>query len=114
MNPAQRVVTHMPLSDLWSQTGPLKAHRLKSVGREEITQLLRDGSTFVVADVGHPLRWIPEQDRFTFWKSEVEGHLVPAEVNGFCPEAYPGEYCYVASKWHAIGSKPIVVLEKHH
>ena len=54
-----------------------------NVTRLEISKLLRDGSTFVVADVEHPLRWIPEQDRFTFWKTEAEDHLVSAEDDGF-------------------------------
>jgi hypothetical protein len=35
----------------------------------------------VVADVAHPLRWIAEQDRFTFWKAEVRDRLVPVEVD---------------------------------
>ena len=71
--------------------------------------LLRDGSTFVVADVGHPLRWIPEQDRLSFWKAEVKDHLVPAKDDDFILDA-----CYVASVWHCIGVAPVIVLEKHH
>src|SRR5262249_27680064 len=114
MDPAQRIVTRMPLSDLWDKSGQLNAHRVKHVGRKEITQLLRDASTFVVADVGHPLRWIPEKDRFNFWKTEVKDHMVPAEVNSFYLEDYPNEYCFVASVWHCVESKPVVVLERHH
>ena len=71
--------------------------------RLEISKLLRDGSTFVVADVGHPLRWIPEQDRLTFWQ-EAEDQLVPAEDDGFNLDAYPKGYCYVGSVWHCVGS----------
>ena len=80
MDPAQRIVTQMPLSDLWKDAGLINAHRHGRVGRDDISKLLRDGSTFVVADLGHPLRWIPEQDRSTFWKAEVQDHLVPADV----------------------------------
>jgi len=60
MDPAQRIVTQMPLSDLWKDAGLINAHRHGRVGRDDISKLLRDGSTFVVADLGHPLRWIPE------------------------------------------------------
>jgi hypothetical protein len=114
MHASQLIVTRMPLSNLWDEQGQLEAHRVKRVGKEEISALLRDGSTFVVADVGQPLCWIPEQDRFNFWKAEVRHHLVPPEVDRFCLEAYPNEDCYVASAWHCAGSKPIVVLEKYH
>jgi len=34
MDPAQRIMPCMPLS--WNQAGPLKAHRLKSLGSDEI------------------------------------------------------------------------------
>ena len=86
----------MPLSHLWDKAGQLEAHRGRCVGKDEITELMRNGSTFVVADVGQSLRWIPEQDRFTFWKAEVRSRLVPPEADRFCLEAYPNQYCYVA------------------
>jgi len=114
MDPSKRIVTSMPLSHLWDKEGQLKAHRVRCVGKDEISELMQNGSTFVVADVGHPLRWIPEQDRFTFYKAEVKGRLVPLEADRFCLEAYPKEYCYVASVWRCTGSKSVIVLEKHH
>jgi hypothetical protein len=114
MDPAQRIVTRIPLRDLWRDAGLLDAHRHGRVGRNEIPKLLRDGSTLVVADVGHPLRWIPEQDRFTFWKAEVKDHLVPAQDDSFYYDTYPKGYCYVASVWHCVGAAPVIVLEKYH
>jgi hypothetical protein len=104
----------MPLTNLWDEKGHLNAYRVRRVGRNEISQLLRNGSTFVVADVGHPLHWMPEQYRFSFWKAEVRDHLVPVELDRFYLEDYPNEYCYIASEWHWPGAKPIVVLEKYH
>jgi hypothetical protein len=104
----------MPLSHLWDKAGQLEAHRVRCVGKDEITELMRNGSTFVVADVGQPLCWIPEQDRFTFWQAEVRSRLVPPEADRFRLEAYPNGYCYVASVWHCTGSKSVIVLEKHH
>ena len=114
MDPSHRIVTSMPLSHLWGKEGQLEAQRVRRVGNDEISELMRNGSTFVVADVGHPLRWIPEQDRFAFWKAEVKGRLVPPHADRFCLEAYPNEYCYVASVWRCAGSKSVIVLEKHH
>jgi hypothetical protein len=77
VDPSQRIVTCIPLTNLWDEKGQLNAHRVRRARRKEISQLLRIGSTFVVSDVGHPLRWIPEQDRFTFWKTEVRDRLAP-------------------------------------
>jgi len=115
MHPSQRIVTRMPLANLWDDEGQLNAHRVRHVGRKEIAQLLRDGlKTFVVADVGLPLRWIPEQDRFTFWKAEVRDRLVPVEAHSFYLEDYSNEFCYIASEWRRSDSEPIVVLEKCH
>jgi len=56
----------MPLAELWNQEGPLDARRSGDVGEGQITGLLRNGSTFVVAEVGQPLRWILDGDRFGF------------------------------------------------
>ena len=114
MHSSQLIVTRMPLTNLWDETGQLDAQRVRHVGQKEIAQLLRNGSTLVVADVGHPLRWIPEQDRFTFWKAEVKDHLAPLEIDALRLEGYPGEYCYIASLWDCAGSRPIVLLEKVH
>jgi hypothetical protein len=111
---SQLIVTRIPLADLWDEEGQLNAHRVRHVGQEEIAQLLRNDSALIVADVGHPLRWISEQDRFTFWKAEVRGHLAPPEIDNLRPGAYPSEYCYVASLWCCAESKPIVLLEKYH
>jgi hypothetical protein len=114
MHPSQLIVTSMPLNKLWDRDGLLQAHRVRPVGKEEIADLLRSGSTFVVADVGHPLRWIVAQDRFNFWKIEVKEHLASPETDDLCLKAYPNEYCYIASEWRCAGSIPVVLLEKHH
>ena len=53
VDPSQLIVTRMPLTNLWDEKGHLNAHRVKHVGWEEISQFLRDGATFVVAEVGH-------------------------------------------------------------
>ena len=83
MHASQLIVTRMPLGNLWDSEGQLEAHRVRRVGKDEISELMRNGSTFVVADVGQPLCWIPEQDRFMFWKAEVQGRLVPPERIAF-------------------------------
>ncbi|QQO22442.1 hypothetical protein JJB98_22175 [Bradyrhizobium diazoefficiens] len=114
MDAAQRLVVGLPLEELWTSQGPLHAQRAVGVGEAEIAHLLKDGSTFVVADVGKPLRWIPHADRFAFWNTELKCRLVPPDVDSFDLNAYPGSYCYLASVWRDGSSSPIIVLEMHH
>jgi hypothetical protein len=115
MHSIQRIVTSAPLTELWDSRGDsMDARRGGYLAQENIARLLRNGSSFVIADVGHPLRWISDTDRFPFWKTEVECRLVSPDENGFHLDDYPGSYCYVASLWEVAFSVPIIVLEKHH
>ena len=114
MQTAQRIVTCTPITELWDSNGPLDAQRVGYVGEAGIKKLLRDGSSFVVAEPGEPLRWIDMRDRFAFWKNEVRCRLVRLDASGFRLENYPGAYCYVAAEWQCPPSPPVIVLEKHH
>jgi hypothetical protein len=109
----QRVVTSMPLAELWSDSDPVDALRGRGVTAVDIRALLQAGRVrFVVADIAAPLRWVPEADCFTFWKAEVQPHL--ADVTGSSLDDFPDGYCYFAAEWVASGGSPIVVLERHH
>ena len=114
MDLAQRIVTSIPLTELWTSKDVLDARRAENVGPLEIVQLLRDGSSFVLADLGQPLRWIAESDRFAFWKAEVKCRLVAADADSFHLDDYPGSYCYVATMWKCTSSRSIILLERHH
>jgi hypothetical protein len=114
MHPSQRIVTCLPLPELWDAEGPCNARRIRSVGNKEIIQLLRDELCFVVADVGQPLRWIMDRDRFAFWTAELKPRLVAPDATRFRLDDYPGGYCYVASEWQCETNRAVVVLEKHH
>ncbi|MCA6125858.1 hypothetical protein J6500_28775 [Bradyrhizobium sp. WSM 1704] len=114
MDVTKRVVTQMPLTELWNEDGPLDVDRVENVGAAEVVGLLRNGATFVVADIGLPLWWISEDDRFAFWKDEVKPRLVASDANSFRLEDYPGNYCYVATIWTSPLLGSMIVLEKHH
>ncbi|WP_027555119.1 hypothetical protein [Bradyrhizobium sp. Cp5.3] len=114
MDPAHRIVTQLPLTELRSGEGVLDARSAEAVGGVEIERLLRDHSTFVVADVGKPLKWISEADRFAFWKAEVKDRLVSRDTDSFCLDDYAGGYCYVATVWRGASCAPVIVLEMHH
>ena len=95
MQPEERIVTRLPLTELWSPEGPLATERLRRVGRQEIKALLRTGPVhFVVADVGLPLRWIALTDAYKFWKQELKPHLIEAASERVYLEALPDQYGY--------------------
>jgi hypothetical protein len=104
------IVTHLPLSSLSTALG--NATKRHDLATSDIAGLLRQSAVrFVVADVGMPLRWVDEADRFDFWQQEVKPHL--SEVRAATLDEFPGGYCYFASLWDDGGS-PVVLLSKCH
>ncbi|MCC8937904.1 hypothetical protein H8A99_15840 [Bradyrhizobium sp. Arg68] len=114
MDASQRIVTEIPLTELWDSNGPLDAYRTESVGEAEVVRLLRNGSTMVVADVGLPLHWIATDDRFAFWKNEVKSRLAEPNLDRLDLDDYPAGYCYAASMWLCASLGAVIVLEKYH
>jgi hypothetical protein len=114
VEPSQRVVTQIPVIELWNEKGPVDAVRGPYLGEADVVRTLQAGDTFVLADIGASLRWVPAEGRFRFWKSEVKNHLVPREADEFKLEDFPGQYCYVATGWRLRSGASIVLLEKHH
>ena len=114
MDAAFRIVTQLPLAELWKSDRSSVGSRLRALTTAEITQLLRENTIeFAVADVGHELRWIAPTDSYEFWKSEAKPHLAEG-AHRILPHNFPGEYCYKASYWGMVGSASIVLLEKYH
>jgi hypothetical protein len=113
MDAAHKIVTHLPLEELWRDDGFTTRSRGGSLGKDALTDLLRIGPVqFVVVDVGSPPFWIPLGDCYRFWKEEARPHVAEARVP---LDAFPDGYCYFASNWSCGGQAvPIVVVEKHH
>ena len=101
----------------WGQEDDVAAARERTLGRADVKALLQSAPVqFVVADVGKPLRWVPREERFVFWKADACDHIVENPHHPIDIYAYPEGYAYVASEWAAddVGSSPIIVLERHH
>ena len=93
-----KIVTHLPLRELWRDDGFISASRGRSLTRDDITDLLWAGAvSFVVADVGLSLQWIQLDDCYQFWKDEVKSHL--AEGSRAFLDDFPGSYFYFAFEW---------------
>jgi hypothetical protein len=113
METNERVVTSLPLAELWDAAGTLQASKKRYLGSEDIKSLLRVGPIrFVVANVGDKLEWIEAKDCYSFWKQDVSQRLgAEGKVH---LEDYPGQYFYFASEWRAESGETIVLLEKQH
>lgn len=113
MRPGQRIVTKIPLTELWDESGTLSNERLRMVDKNNLAELLQTGPLqFVVADCGLKLMWIPTQQRFEFWKRVKPQIADPAKP--ICREQFPNETAYIASEWRGPGGERLILLEKHH
>src|SRR6266404_9389569 len=108
MNPELRIVTQMPLHELWNDHGVVRADMVRYLSSSDIIELLREGSVrFVIADVGHRLQWVSPTVSYDFWKSEAKMHIAEPNIK-LSLEDFPDEYCYFATEWRADDGKPIV------
>ena len=114
MDATLKIVTQIPLVELWRDDGFTTTSRERWLAADDIASLLRVGRIqFVVADVGTPLRWISLGDCYDFWKREVQPHLAAPESKTSLDD-FPGGYCYFASEWSSRDGAPIIVCERHH
>jgi hypothetical protein len=116
MQSSLRVVTQLPLSELFDESGSCAGHRGRPLSTEDIRRLLQAVAVrFVVADVGAPLLWVNADRTFEFWRHEVILHLAQPEEQAQL-ERFPGEYCYFASEWAGPDEDNvrIILLERHH
>jgi kynurenine formamidase len=113
MEISRRIVTQLPLDELWTDTHVLDSRRTRYLEQQEIRALLQAGPVqFVIADVGDKLHWIEQDRAYAFWKNEAKEHI-NSEQRAYLDD-YPGEYCYFASEWLDSTGARIVLLEKHH
>jgi hypothetical protein len=108
-----RIVSQLPLNELWDDNGRVEAERVGPVGAERIKQLLRTGeASFVVADIGYALRWVSMQSAAAFWKGEAKDHLADGE--SIYLGDFPGGYAYSATEWRCARGGTVFLLEAHH
>jgi hypothetical protein len=115
VDPKLRIVTKLPLSELWTDAGPIEAQQGPALGDDDIRALLAAGPLqFLEANVGFPLDWLPPASRFEFWKKQVRQRLVPPDAGVVKSWTYPEGYCYYANKWTLADGAVVVLLEMSH
>jgi hypothetical protein len=110
MDPAKRIITSLPLEELWNAAGPVSAERIRYLDRVAIADLLRlGGARFLVAHLGAAPEWVAPDQTFAVWRELREKVVAPDSR----PEN-DGELRYWASEWADEGSGPLVVFESFH
>jgi hypothetical protein len=113
MRPDQRIVTELPLTELWDETGALPGERVRHVDGNLIRGLMGTGQVqFIVANCGAKLNWIPMQERFEFWKTVRQQIADPSQPIHL--KQFPNETAYIASEWHGNAGECLILLEAHH
>ena len=110
----ERIVATIPLEFIWTDEGQVEASRKRYLTPTDLTEMLKVHPVeYIVADIGAPLKRIPVDKCYEFWKSEVKGHLLNphGKVDG---SKLPDEYGYFASEWSGNSEVAIVLLEKIH
>ena len=113
MRPEHRIVTELPLNELWDETDTLPGERIRHLDGNLIRGLMGTGQVqFIVADCGAKLNWIPMPERFEFFKAirpQIADPMKPIELDQF-----PNETAYTASEWRGRTGECLILLEKHH
>jgi hypothetical protein len=113
LKPDQRIVTKLPLVELWDEEGTLPGGRVRQLNQTLIRELMQtDTVQFIVAACGMKLNWIAVNDRFRFWKtvrSQIADPSQPINLKQF-----PNETAYIASEWRRNTGECLILLEAYH
>ena len=114
MDPRLRVVTKLPLDELWNDEGQVGATRGRDLAADDVSARLREGARGVVATVGAPLRWLHGVEFFDWWKSEARPWLIDPEWELWRLEYLPDERAWLASEWRLANGATVVSFEEFH
>ena len=113
VDPKLRIVTRLPLDELWTDEGPLEASRGAALDAAQVVEYLREGADGVVANIGEPLRWLRGAELYDWWKREAKPRLLDPEAPWSLDEL-PDERGWLATAWTLADSTPALVFEQHH
>jgi hypothetical protein len=110
-----RRVTQLPVTELWDDSGPRTGRVVREdLTEDDIRELLRFGPVqFVEVAMSERPNWVPLDQRFEFWKDQLQPRLTQWGPDG---RIYTDEFpVYVASRWEVEGvSAPVVVATLFH
>jgi hypothetical protein len=114
MDLSNKIIKKTPLEELWTDEKVLNANREEYLLLPQIRELLQNGPVqFVIAELGSKLQWLPLENCYDFFKSELKDHLV-TDYNRYYLEDCKDGYAYLASRWASEDGQSIVLLETYH
>jgi len=116
MMTSSQVIEKIPIEYIWNEDGDkLEYERAEYLPVEAIKKLLKKYPIkFIIARIGQPLKFIPEEECYTLWNQEVRDHMMdPPKGHLFLPDQLDG-YGYLASKWQGSSDDDwVIVLEDY-
>jgi hypothetical protein len=108
-------VKTIPLEEVWDASGVLPLTGGEHLDRPAIESLMRAGNVrLAVADLGHPLEWVPDGKLRSLWRREVSERLVGPNQKAFLDD-FNDAYFYRAQAWvDEGGNVSTIVFERHH
>jgi hypothetical protein len=101
VDPRLRIVTRLPLQEIWDEAGLIRARKGELVGSDEIRQFLRaEPGALVEAVIGERMVWHTGNARFAFWKGTLRPHLIEPEsaIEGFVRND-EDPLCFIVYEW---------------
>lgn len=112
MDIPHKLVTELPLKEMWSVDGPIQATREKYITKDELNDLLIISPVeFVIANIGEDLKWVPVRKCYEIWNAILKDN-VAQDIDSLDLDSFPNGFAYVASKWS--GETSVILLERHH
>jgi hypothetical protein len=106
----RRIVTRIPLDELWTRDGILPLTRAGELTCNGVAECVRCGEVgFVCANVGEPLLWITSVPTFDFGKA-VRDQIIDPEATS----ENDGEMRFRASEWSGVEMPTVILLEAVH
>jgi hypothetical protein len=103
VDPKLRQVVRHPLTVLWDEDGnDLNVHPVRRLGAEDIRAILRSGRPVPFVTTVHRLKWIRGDERFDFWKNELQPQLAEPGWAGNESD-WPHGYWWWATEWRSEG-----------
>ena len=109
MERESKIVSSLPIGELWAGPRLVSTIKVRDLDASQVVDLLRSELVrFVIAEVGKPLQWVPNNERYDFWKNVVKSHFGIPESSA----RFADEYYYLGCEWKSYDGDTIVLLSK--
>jgi hypothetical protein len=114
MKQTERIVTRIPLDELWTVSAILEYKRLDYLTERQVKELVLKGAIAIAeASCGLKLSWILPDNAFKYFKSQIKGRVVH-DPDRIILDDYEDKWCYLASLWVDAKSQKVILLETYH